>query len=371
MFKFTTMEKKLGYLCGSWSWGGLEMNHLRNALWMKERRHQVFAICFENSPFHQNAVAWGIPTLLIPPHKKYYDFKKGRLLVDLLREHDISHLLIRSTYDMSIAAFAKWKLKNNLHVSYFMEMQFGVSKTNFLHTLRFRFIDLWSCPLPYLKTQVETMTRFDRAKIVEIPSGLDLQAFENLPDRYVIRQSLGLPETPFLFGIIGRFDPGKGQLLLLEAKKRIANPNIHLVFLGEPTKNEGDDYFQAMKKMIAENHWEHEVHLLPFRKEIAPFYKAIDVFVMASKAETFGMVTIESFAAGTPVLGSNAAGTKALLQNSACGMTFEPLNVEDLAAKMLAIQSKTNFNTAEIKREAARFNHHLVCEMVEKHLQLL
>ncbi len=44
------MTFKLAYICGSSSWGGLEMNQIRNAIWMQEKGYNVALLCWENSP---------------------------------------------------------------------------------------------------------------------------------------------------------------------------------------------------------------------------------------------------------------------------------------------------------------------------------
>ena len=74
------MKTKLAYLCSSTSWGGLEMNHLRNAQWMQERGHDVVFFCVENSPIAKDAVERNLSVEIIQKHKKYYDFKKGKEL---------------------------------------------------------------------------------------------------------------------------------------------------------------------------------------------------------------------------------------------------------------------------------------------------
>ena len=67
----------LAYLCSSVSWGGLEMNQLKNALWMQERGENVLMICKENSPVAQSCLSVGITIAYIEDHRKYYDFKAG------------------------------------------------------------------------------------------------------------------------------------------------------------------------------------------------------------------------------------------------------------------------------------------------------
>jgi hypothetical protein len=92
------MKAKLGYLCSSESWGGLEMNHLRNALWMKRKGHDVVIICLKNTSIENSANEFELPVLTIPKHKKYYDFKNGKNLVTIISKHNISH----NTYSINI-----------------------------------------------------------------------------------------------------------------------------------------------------------------------------------------------------------------------------------------------------------------------------
>jgi len=364
------MKATLGYLCSSESWGGLEMNHLRNAFWMQSKGYDVVIICLKNTAIENTARELELPVLTIPKHKKYYDFKKGKNLVNQISQHNISHLLIRSTYDMSIMAYVKRRLGTNLHTSYFMEMQLGVKKTNLLHTLRFKYIDLWSCPLNWLKVQVETLTNFNN-ELVVIPSGLELSQFQNMPSKENSRNVLNLPPEKLIFGLIGRFDVQKGQLLLLKAMQECRNKEFVVVLLGEPTLHEGDTYYNDVKATIQSGQLEQRVFIRPFQKDTSVFYNSIDWLVMATKAETFGMVTIEALACGTPVLGSNAGGTPEILENEKGGLLFEPLNEKDLATKIDQICEDTvPRDREELLKMAHKYNHQGVCKMVEHALGL-
>lgn len=365
------MSAHLGYLCSSESWGGLEMNHLRNAQWMKDRGHRVTVFAVAESRFAKEAKSLGISVVSVQKHKKYYDFKKGGELVKLIREHSVTHLIIRATRDMSITAFVKWKLKNAIHTSYFMEMQLGVKKTHFLHAYRHNKIDLWSCPLPWLEQQVRTLTRFQNA-LVQIPSGMNLSQFKDIPSQENARKQLDLPQGIQLFGLMGRFDPQKGQLLLLEAMKKSKNKNFHLVFLGERTHNEAEDYYSDMLSILESDGIKDRVHIRPFMENPVAFYAAIDWFVMATKAESIGMVTMEALACGTPVLGSNAGGTPEVLDHGKGGVLFETLNSESLAEKLDFICDKNVAFDARILREMTQqYDHNSVCASVEKALGIV
>lgn len=345
------------------------MNQWRNARWMRDRGHEVVVFGRTDSGLQRYCEQDGIAFVVIQPHRKYYDFAAAKTLSNLFREWKVAHVIIRDVRDMSVTALAKSRGKHSFRLHYFMEMQLGVKKTGFLHTLRFRQLDTWSCPLEWLKQQVETMTNMPKQRIVHIPSGLELQPFMEPMSRETVRAELNLPQEQLLIGLAGRFDPQKGQLLLLEAISAI--PEAGVVLLGEPTHDEGEAYHEAMLDMIHKNGLENRVFVRPFRKDIAVFYKAIDAFVMASKAETFGMVTIEAMASGTPVIGSNAGGTPELLYYGKLGYLFEPLSSADLSEKIREfIREPHRFESVALQRAMQLFDHMRVCEAVEKTLRL-
>ena len=90
---------------------------------------------------------------------------------------------------------------------------------------------------------------------------------------------------------------------------------------------------------------------------------------MASKAETVGMVTLESLASNTPVIGSNAGGTIELLQNGKLGYLFEPENSESLAHEISCfLKKEKKWLDHELEQSIAKFDHQRVIQQIENHL---
>lgn len=356
---------RIAYLCSSESWGGLEMNQLRNASWMKERGHEVVVICRKNTPIEEAALTENLAVLNIRKHRKYYDFSAGKKLAALLESKRITHLIIRDTRDMSVSVIAKRKYSGKLHLSYFMEMQLGVNKKGLLHTLRFRELDSWSCPLNWLADQVRTMTKFDQKKIHVIPSAIDLSRFSGQTTQQEARELLDLPKEGIIIGLSGRFDPFKGHLLLLEAVYQLNRTDIYVCFLGEPTKGSDSTYIQSIQEKIQDYRLQERVFIRPFRKDIEIFYKAIDLFTMASKAETFGMVTIEAMASGTPVIASKSGGSPEILGFGEFGGLFESGNAQSLSQEIEKMLSNSTMNQANLKDAVLKYGHTAVCQKVE------
>lgn len=358
---------KIAFINGSLSWGGLELNQVKNALWMQESGHDVIVFGQLRSRTEEFCIENNLKFIPILPHKKYYDFSAANRLRKLLKKFEIEHVVIRHVNDMSLCALAKYWGNSKFKLHYFMEMQLGVSKRNLLHTLRFSQLDTWNTPLPWLKSQVLNKTRYNPSQVTEIPSAVDTSQFIQDFSKSSARKLLGIDSDALILGIAGRFDPQKGQLLLLKAIKNHLNRPIEVLFLGETTYNEGNAYFDELKDFILREGMSTQIYFRPFRKDIEVFYKAIDAFVMASKAESIGMVTIESMLSGTPVIGSNSGGTRELLQDGKKGFLFEPENPESLGAAIeIFCQNPSKFTELELRESVIHFDKKRVIPQIEK-----
>jgi glycosyltransferase involved in cell wall biosynthesis len=360
------MQLRIAYLCGTMGWGGLEMNQLRNALWMKNRGHEVTIFCLGSSPTAIKAKEWELNTRFITKHRRYYDFIQAWRLIQSLRECQINHLIVRATGDMSLAASASFLSRRKIKTHYFMEMEFGAPKKQFFRTLRYSFFTSWNCPLEHLKKQVLENSRVDANKINVIPSGIDLTHVLN-ETKVESREKLGWTPDKIYFGLVGRFDVLKGHELVIEAMKQAENKNFEVFFVGERTKDNNNDYDEFIRKKVVESNLQNRVHFLPFQENPFRVFNALDFTLMTSDSETFGMVTLESMAQGTPVIGSNAGGTPELLNFGELGLLYQTKSAEDLAKKFdLAASGKVFFSSAELKKRASYFDSNKVCEMVEK-----
>ncbi|HTO37387.1 MAG TPA: glycosyltransferase family 4 protein [Brumimicrobium sp.] len=362
----------IAYICTSKSWGGLEMNQLKNAFWMMQRGHKVMVFAQKDSQFQYEAKKLNIPVELITAPKKVFDFKGAYRLAKLIDNLKITHLIVRDPKEMSVTGLAKRLSKNKFFLAYFMEMQIGIPKRDFVHTIRYKPFDLWSCPLPWLQKQVKELTSFPIERTKVIPSGLELDRFYNSFDKLKAREILELDPDKNYIGLAGRLDPQKGQLLLLDAFNQIQEKeeNYNIVFLGEPTHGEFEDYTTVLDDFIRASSMQGRVHFRPFRSDVETFYAAMDIFVMGTKSETFGMVTIEAMASGCKIVGSNKGGTVEILEHGKLGYLYESDSAEDMAEKIEKAIHDSSFKEEIVKEAAYKYDHQLVCKQVEEALGL-
>jgi glycosyltransferase involved in cell wall biosynthesis len=355
--------KRIAYLCLSSGWGGLEMNQLRNAIEMQNRGHEVLLIANAQSPIAKAASQANIPLYIVAQKPKHYQWGFARQLARHLKAKGFENLFFRNNRELSIAASVHFFSNGKIRVHYFMEMALGGKKTQFFRTLRYQLIDSWVCPLPYLQGQVQQQTKIAQRKVKAIPSGLVFHK-ETHFTKEAARSTLQLPTNSKIFLVVGRIDPKKQQALIWESFQKRPNANEVLIFVGDPTPDEHNNYHHQLAQSIERHPKNNQVRWSGFQKDMAVFYRAADLVVMAADHETVGMVTIEALQYGCPVVGANNGGTKELIETYGGGLCFRSLDQDDLNLK---IDIALNGETPSLK--SALFEQHFdfkrVCALVE------
>lgn len=128
--------------------------------------------------------------------------------------------------------------------------------------------------------------------------------------------------------VASRWNGWKGHRTLLAAWERVPHAG-HLVVLGGPPAS-GDAVDVA--ELVARLSRPDTVTLVGEVVDPAPFLVAADVAIVPSdEPEPFGLVAIEAFARGRPVVGSAAGGMLDIITPQHDGWLFPPGDVEALA----------------------------------------
>ena len=358
------MKLTLAYLCNTKSWGGLEMNQIRNATWMKERGHDVHVFVLVDSPAYSEALENNLKVHVISKHKRHYDFFQAYKLVKKLTAVGTDCLIVRSTFDMSIAASVSFFSNRKIKTIFCMEMQLSFPKKQFFRTWRYRYLDAWCCPLNYLKEQVLDNTRMQKDRVFVVPSGIDLSKIVDFPMGKA-QEQLNIPQNTPVFGILGRIDPKKGQKLVIETWEHISD--AILLIQGDLNTTEHREYLQEIYDLVERNNIKNRVLFLPFSSNTEIFFSAIDALIVPSENETVGMVTLEALAHKKPVIGSNKGGTKEILSNDRIGLLFESNSQEDLRMKISDfLLRKNRFIPEDFRSEILKYDKDKVCEKMEE-----
>lgn len=172
-------------------------------------------------------------------------------------------------------------------------------------------------------------------RLAVIPNCVDTQRFiPSLLRRARSRELLGVPPSALVLGSVARLSREKRPQLLLSAFIALRHrfPELFLVLVGtgplEPSlrqqvKDAGLDPF-----VIFTGHHSAVEELLP----------AMDIHVLLSRSEGFGIATIEAMACGVPAVGADVAGIADILRGSEGGVLVDADDdaaVVDLLAALL------------------------------------
>jgi glycosyltransferase involved in cell wall biosynthesis len=164
----------------------------------------------------------------------------------------------------------------------------------------------------------EKIGRWDR--------GVDLERFAP-----ALRTPGALPgEINVLYA--GRLTKEKGVELLADTFEtaRRSDPRLHLVLAGGGPEEE----------MLRERLGSHATFLGWLGGlELARAYANADVFLFASRTDTFGQVILEAQASGLPVLAVGEGGPASLISNGETGLLAPP-DADTLAQALLTLVSK-------------------------------
>ncbi len=133
-------------------------------------------------------------------------------------------------------------------------------------------------------------------------NGIDLEKFHppGQGDNHETHERHETREQVFQLISVGRLDPMKGFLDLIDALALLDDPNIHLWIVGEGAQR------PELDERIGEHGLEESCQLLGNREEIPELLRQADCFVLVSVCkESFGLALVEAMATGLPVITSD------------------------------------------------------------------
>lgn len=126
-----------------------------------------------------------------------------------------------------------------------------------------------------------------------------------------------------VIGFAGLFVEHKGVTDFIRAAAEIERQrkDVRFVLCGAtPSK----DYLRKVKDMILRFGLKRKVEILGLLRDMRVFYRQIDLFVMPSRQEPFGMVTAEAMSYGIPVIIYDTSGVSSMVSDNDGGFLVRP-----------------------------------------------
>lgn len=175
------------------------------------------------------------------------------------------------------------------------------------------------------KEQLEIQKRYPNRKVHHLPNGVDLDHFQD-GDGAAFRRKHNIPTNSCILLNIGRIDPQKNQLFMINLLPELLkdDPDIHLLLIGHVTN---EAYADKIADAMVAKGLNKQVTLIrgisADSRELVDAYHAADIFVLPSVHEPFGIVILEAWAAGLPVVAARVGGIPSFVEDGKDGLLFE------------------------------------------------
>ena len=130
----------------------------------------------------------------------------------------------------------------------------------------------------------------------------------------------------------GALQPGKNQIELLMAVSGLINngeSEFEIYLIGD-----GNEYKETLKSYVKEHEIEKYIHFMGYREDVRNLLDDMDLGVICSKSEGFGLVTCEYMESSMPVIGAATGGTIEIIDDNETGFLYPVGDINALAEKI-------------------------------------
>jgi glycosyltransferase involved in cell wall biosynthesis len=311
----------------SLGWGGQEIRVLTEARGVADRGHAVTLAAPAESRIFQEAPRFGVDALAIPIGRK--SLGGVGALRSLLRARTFDVVNTHSSTDSWIAAVATRLLAGappivrTRHISAPVPRNFA---TRWLYTGATERIVTTG---ERLRRQVIEETGADPARVVSIPTGIDLERFQPGPAA-AARTALGLEPEGAVIGIVATLRSWKGHRYLFEAFAGLADGGARLVVVGDGPQRE------ALEQLAKSLGIADRVHFAGNQPDVAPWMRAFDLFCLPSYAnEGVPQALMQAMACGLAVVTTPVGSIAEIVEDGRSGILVAP---EDAGALRRVIE---------------------------------
>ena len=282
-----------------------------------------------------------------------FSIRAARTLAKIIDKNSIDIVHLHWTKDIPVAVMAKVFSKKKPKLVQTRNMTMTRFKNDFYHRFLYKNIDMM-LPVTYeVAKQINKFIPQDiRPKVEVLYMGSDKVELLSEEEINNYKASLHV-ENSFMVGLVGRINEFKGQYLLIEAMDILVQKGLDIqAYIVGHAMDEA--YLEKLEEDVKNKNLENSFHFLGFEKNPHRFMQACDAVIMASKCETFGLVSIEAMQVETVVIGANSCGVLEIIDDKKNGLLFENQNSKDLADKIELLYSDKEFKNNLAKAARAK-----------------
>ncbi|TAL12313.1 MAG: glycosyltransferase family 1 protein, partial [Nitrospirae bacterium] len=206
-------------------------------------------------------------------------------------------------------------------------------------------------------------------KIRVIPMGIDTERFD--PGKYraehkAIRADLGLRPDATVIGAVARFVPDKGLDVLLQSVALLAKrfPGLQCLLVGDGPLRED---LRALSRALG---LEGRVLFSGYRTDVPRVLSALDLYMLPTRREGFGVAFAEAMSMEVPVIASRIAPLDEVIEDGRTGVLAAAGDAEAFARAAEPLLAdpdlRRKMGQAARKRVLERFEQSLMCRAYER-----
>lgn len=177
--------------------------------------------------------------------------------------------------------------------------------------------------------------------------------------------SLNSKPKCFTLGIVSRLEKIKGMDLVVPAFAEVLkkHPDTRLIVVGDGSLRSAME--QQAKNLVCNDHiiWAGRQP----QKELNKWYSQMDIVLMPSRSEGFGLTAIEAMANGCVVVASNVGGLPEVVRDGECGLLHRSEDITDMTHKIsLLINDEATYNRLQTQslREVEKYSFERYAELI-------
>ena len=347
---------KILHISSARALGGGERHLVDLARALSRRGHDVHVAVRPGSPLEEQLAALPARNLIRLPLRNALDIGSAKGLARIVRERGIEIVHAHMARDYPLAALAT-RRNRDTRLIITRHVLFPLKRLHALTLSRVSRVIAVSGPVA---RSLNRQRIFPAQKIYVVPNGIDLQKFDaaNRDDsRESVCRRLQIDEGRLLIGTLGEINRLKGHEEFLRAAAIISKQfaKAEFIIAGADSSPEGH-HRAALERLTRELNLSGRVHLVGWLDDVVPLLKALDVYVSASRTESFGLAIVEAMASGAAVVATATEGARSIIEDGVTGRLVSVGNVEGLAASVVELLTNANERNrlSSLALEAAR-----------------
>ncbi|MEW5692961.1 MAG: glycosyltransferase family 4 protein [Candidatus Hydrogenedentota bacterium] len=328
------------------SYGGMERYMVEVSKGLIKNGVEVKAICrkdtmLENALFDEN-----IPYFSLNPIN-YIDVRTVMKLKEIYQNINPDIIHSHTSCDLGLIIPASWLCGEKPYVVFTMHMDTHYSKHDLYHELLFRKLKKIFAITDRVKKEVMDSWPVSSGIVKTLYNGCDVDEFNKRAGKGgLLRKRFDIPLDYKIVGIVGRLEKPKGQDTFIEAcayVKREIDKVKFVVIGGDDRK--GEPFLNYLKDRVKELQMSDDVYFTGRVANVAGFLKDLDIFVMLSHCEAFGLVILEAFSLKKPVIATSTGGVQEIVSDSVDGLLVppnEPFLTKDAIIRLLNDETLRN-----------------------------